>query len=343
MPSAVLASPDVGTYPTGWEGRSRAWDGAAWTGPALADESAAAAPDPHGGLFRRPPVYLAVGGLVVGFALAAVGGLLSFSPLLVLAGVVATGGPLAALLAGLHRRLGLASLPIRAATLWGLVSGVVAIGFALLLELPLRLWLDAPEEIQYLAAGPIEEVGKLLLPLILLAAGASQLRDPRLGVWAVAVSGAVFGAIEGGEYVGEIGPEAQQNVQRVEQSLSSLGHPRIVAMAVAVGSAIPRAWVELGHVIWTAGAAVLIWLAAHHGRRVVATAVGAIAAAAALHSFNDAGLTLLPGGLSDLGSIVWIVLSYTLWFRPLLRRLVPPDAVTLVPHRWLPRLPREAR
>ena len=114
---------------------------------------------------------------------------LTNTPALLIAGLIATGGPIIALVLGVHRRLGIGALSARQATLAGIGSGVVAMGVAYGLEHVLTPVLGGetgkPSEGLYLLAGPIEEGAKLLVPIILLAAGAAFIRAPRLGVWAV--------------------------------------------------------------------------------------------------------------------------------------------------------------
>lgn len=336
---AGLDSPPAGAYPTGFAGYTRAWDGAAWTPEVLPRVDAPAHETPPS-MLRRPPFYVAGGGVVLGAALAALSG--TSTPLLILAGVLATGGPLAALMLGLHRRLGLSALPLRAASVWGVAAGILALVIAYGAETLLRT-AGVPDELLLAAAGPIEEGGKILLPLVLLAVGAAHVRDPRLGVWCVAISGAVFGVTEGIEYVGQLSPDAREAVQHL-QATAPGANAQTAQLVVSVSMAVQRGWVELGHVFWTAGAAALIWLAVHQrSRRLVLVVAGALVGAAAIHSFNDAGLSLLPSFLQIAGSIVVIALSYTLWFRRPARRLVPPDALDEVPYAWLPRLPHAAR
>ena len=128
---------------------------------------------------------------MIGLTLSAIGasGKTHNTPALLIAGLIATGGPIIALVLGVHRRLGIGALSARQATLAGIGSGVVAMGVAYGLEHVLTPVLGGetgkPSEGLYLLAGPIEEGAKLLVPIILLAAGAAFIRAPRLGVWAV--------------------------------------------------------------------------------------------------------------------------------------------------------------
>jgi hypothetical protein len=338
-------------YPTGRQGRARRWDGDVWTGPAVESPDA---PETHAGrsfrrVLARAPFWCAVLGIVVGVTLALVGAALEERNVLLLSigGLLATGGPILALVLGVHRRLGIGTLDARRATVTGVVSGAVALGVAIGLERAvgglLGLEENEPDTLFLLLAGPIEEASKLLVPVVLLAAGAAFVRRPRLGVWAVLVASAVFGACEGAIYAAGRGP-TQGTDPGEELTKAFPGMSETVADALAelvdVGG---RIWVELGHPLWTTGAAVIIWVAVHERKRsFVLLAVGGYLAAAALHSFNDGVLTLLPGAFPVLASIVFITLSYVLWFRPLVRRLVPPDALGAVPARWTPPLPRSS-
>ncbi len=312
------ASPPAASYPSGHAGIDRAWDGEAWTGPAITNPDAPAlhALRSLGRTLRRLPVWIAVAGIFIGLALSAIGvsGKTHNTPVLLVAGFVATGGPILALILGVHRRLGIGSLPARQATLAGLGSAVVAMGVAYSLETWLTPVLGgktgAPSEGLLLLAGPIEEGAKLLVPVILLVAGVGFVRTPRLGVWAVLLSSGLFGAFEGALYAANLGGARTSDTgEKLAEALKlSTDSGNVAAELMSLSS---RIWVELGHPIWTTGAAVLIWLAVHNGRKAlsVVTLIDYLAAAA-LHSFNDGVLTLLPSTLPVLGSIVWLTLSY---------------------------------
>ena len=282
---------------------------------------------------------------MIGLTLSAIGvsGKTHNTPVLLAAGFLATGGPILALVLGVHRRLGIGSLAARTATLAGLGSGLVAMALAYFLEQWLTPVLGGetgkPSEGLLLLAGPIEEGAKLLVPVILLAAGVAFIRTPRLGVWTVLISSSLFGAFEGALYAANLGG-ARTSVTGEKLAEALKLSKDSGNMAAELMSLTSRTWVELGHPIWTTGAAALIWLAVHQGRKVLGLAtLGAYLAAAAIHSFNDGVLTLLPGALPIVGSIVWLTLSYVLWFRPLVRRLVPPASLEKVPARWIPAVP----
>lgn len=176
-------------------------------------------------------------------------------------------------------------------------------------------------------AGPIEEGAKLLLPFVLLCAGLFGARNPRMGIWMVAVAAATFGTVEGIGYV------TQSNVRFLD-----VNAPLDEAFFTIV-PVVNRALVELLHIFLTTGAAAVIWLSAHHRKKAFTWAgCGAFAIAAAVHGFNDAVIAPLEPFLSFGLAMLLLVASYFFWFRARTRVAVPPDAVTTVPRRWLPPL-----
>ncbi|PFG20176.1 PrsW family glutamic-type intramembrane protease [Serinibacter salmoneus] len=341
--AAPTQTPPPGTYPSGHAGFAREWTGALWSGPKLPEPSAPELHSPRslGATMRRAPFWIAVGGLLIGAVLAWVGGSTGSTPnevVLGVAGLFAVGGPIVALVLGTARRLRIEASVPRVATWWGLAAGVIAVGVALGLESAFRALVGSASEPGYLFAGPAEEFAKLLVPLILLAVGLPWIRDPRAGVWVVVLAGAVFGIFEGIEFA--VGSGLHQDKVLGDVDLSGLSESTRHALLTFAGT-MGRAWVELLHVMITAGAASVIWLNLARGtRKAAGLIIGMWLAAAALHSFNDGVLTLLPGAGPQFASIVFIVALYTLWYRPLVRRLVPPDALAAVPTRWIPPLPR---
>jgi hypothetical protein len=297
-------------------------------------------------MLRRAPFWCAVGGVIVGVGLSLIGvdGERN-TALLVTAGFIATGGPILALVLGLRRRLGLSSEAARTPMTVGVLSGVAALGLALLLEKAFASAVGAKEgeanEWLLAAAGPIEEGAKLLVPVALLIAGAAFLRSPRAGVLAVAVSGGVFGAIEGALYAADLGGvRNNQPSTTITEKFPGVSESTANELAELL-TIVPRIWTELGHPIWTTGAAVIIWLAVWERRKnAMWVGIGAYLLAAALHSFNDAVLTRLPGALPVVASIAFITLTYAFWFRAQSRRVVPPSMVDGVPKPWIPPLPK---
>lgn len=331
--------PPAGSYPSGHAGTARIWDGDAWTSTTRHDPAATEI-HAHRRFWRTMahwPFWCAFGGIIVGLVLAAIGGYAQPKNDVVLgfAGLFATGGPLLAVVLGIHRRLGIGAMAQRhPATWWGLLSGAVAVGLALLLEIGFEKLLTSNEHAGYAFAGPAEEFSKLLVPVIFLLSGAAWAQHVRLGVWAVTLTGATFGTIEGIKYA--IGLDMDK-LKDLDLGSMSEQTKHAILSAVNTGG---RSWVELLHVFITVGAAVLIWFAAHHHRHLGWTIFGAWIAAAAMHSFNDAVLTLIPSIGESLSSAAFVILVYTLWFRPLVRRTVPPTTMRRIPARWIPRLPR---
>lgn len=328
-------------YPTGHAGFRRAWDGRAWTGPVLAGPGS---PELHARrsfarAFGHPTLYLVVGGVVLGWLFASIGGGLQSPWLLAVAAVLGTGGPLLGLTLLVRRRLGIAALHVRSAWLWGALSAALALGIAWLVE-PLVFDVTRSTTLFYASAGPIEEGGKLLLPFALLLFGPRIFRDPRVGIFTVIVCGMFFGIVEGVEYLLKADHVSAANGETIAQ----------VGVQDAVAMLATRTWVELGHIIWTAGAAAVIWLAAHRLHRAFTwVGLGAFGVAAALHSLNDAvfnqlyRIDRLLGLVGVALAIGVMVLAYVLWFRARARQAVGPDLIETAPKRWVPRLSRRQR
>ena len=254
-----------GWYCYGPVPRLAEWDGTAWTGDS---HGAAAAPVLAGP--PRPFAFLLqpwVRWLVLGQALVILPALLSGGTGVAWWSLVSVVG-YAAFLGGsvlvVTRYLSLDQLGgMRALTWIGIGSGVVAFGIGFGLEVvashlfgwATTLWL----------AGPIEEGGKLFVPVLLLAFGAPRFRIPKVGLYLVLVSSATVGVIEGVEY--QVRPEF------------AWAH---LEMALIRPSA------ELLHVFVAGFAAAVIWLAAWRRGRVL-TGAGAVAflVAAGIHSFHD--------------------------------------------------------
>lgn len=341
--SRTLATPPAGVYPSGHAGFSRAWDGSAWTGPVLKtpDAPELRTRHPFWGAFRHPALWIAVVGIVVGFVCAVYGGAYENEVLVIASGLIGSGGPIIALLLIVHRRLGIGRLHVRSALVWGIVSGVFAVAAAYAIESLIAPHI--PGLASLALAGPIEETLKLLIPFLLLVFGPRIFRDPRVGIWAAVVSGGVFGILEGAEWM----------FDTLHAFVPTHGFTALqVGDADVLTTFEARFWCELQHPIYTGGAAALIWLGAHHrGRAFTGIGVLGLVIAMALHSVNDAvigGVLVELGGTlggiaSFYGAIVWLVLEYTLWFRPRTRQAVAPDLLTTVPRRWVPRLSPRAR
>ena len=226
----------------------------------------------------------------------------------------ATASVMLALLLFLGRRVGFDRIaPDRRAEIvrWGLLSAVVAFVLAFGLEVGIP-WLfgSGPEDSGWSAlAGPAEESGKLLVPVILWFSG--RFRLPREGYLLVLVCSCGFGLIEGVEYA--FRPEDWQP-----------GRPAL----------------EILHPLLTGFVAAVAWQAAWSGRSIFTrAAVGAWAIAMVAHSTNDLivfdkDATRLLSGIT----LVVVVLMYLLQ-KHSARQMVPPDNVGVVSPRWRPVAP----
>ncbi|MGA2836658.1 MAG: PrsW family glutamic-type intramembrane protease [Acidimicrobiales bacterium] len=326
--------------PPGWycfsaQPRLAEWDGTVWTGAshaAFAGPVLAGPPAPFAFLRQRWLWWM-----VVGQALTILAGLLSgstgtalWSWFSVVGFVAFLGG--AVLLVIRYLDLGRRD-DLRLLTWIGIVSGVAAFGIGLGLEVACThvfgwattLWL----------AGPVEEGGKLLVPVLLLAFGAPRFTIPRVGLYLVLISGATFGTLEGVEYE---------------------GLPTIAWAHLEMGLVRPS--VELVHVFLTGFAAAVIWLAAWRRSRVV-TGAGVVAflVVVGIHSFHDGLATFThvnPRTINDtlartLGeaisrgvpaALVALVLSAFLYIlaRHGSRELTDPGDIERCPPPWRPQL-----
>lgn len=327
-----------GLYPTGQVGLARNWDGHAWAVEPVADPQVAALALPRHPLRTTRRFWTAVVALVVGVVVASIG---SAQPepvrtaLLVAAAVVSTGGALLALTASVWRRLRV--LDVVDGNGWsrwrlaglGTVSGVVAVGVALGVELCLGRVFGRDSVTILFLAGPIEETAKLALPVVLLVTLKDRLCDPRLGFALVWVSGAVFGLLEGVEYVAGLGPKS---------SHQPTGEMATVVQAAAM-TAI-RTLVELMHPMLTSAAAAALWLGLwRRSRLLTRTGVLAFLVSVVLHSANDGVLggwaAHVSPGLSLAGSPVMLLLIYAV-LRSRSRELAPPSRLVDLPRRWRP-------
>ncbi len=220
---------------------------------------------------------------------------------------------------------------------WGLLSGFVAVGLATGIEGYLEPDLKVPFAVDLWASGVIEETSKILVPILLWIFGKGLFRDPRAGFLLVLVSGSVFGAIEGAQY------------------LLAGGENSAPAMAVM------RPVAEATHPVWTAIAATMIWFAAARLGRLV-TWVGFVGwlMAAGLHSLHDGllsfsasgtqndasagiqlasvGVALASGAVVALYGALWLVIVYFVLKSYAARELTPPTAISANPPGWRPRM-----
>lgn len=327
---------EAGRFPTGRVGLARDWDGHAWAVEPVADPSAPEIPSGGRSFLRTARFWLAVLAVVAGYVLAwiAADEIAPNRPLIALGGALACGGALLAMTFAIWRRLRLSDAIAAAGQrqgrviLLGLASGLVALVVALALETLVEVLGGGPILVLFLA-GPIEESGKLLLPVIIFFAARKRLADPRVAFAVVWVSAAVFGVVEGVKYLYGFGAESQLGV---EEQLADAG--------AASGLVLTRTFVEMLHPVWTAAAAAVMWIGAWRGRALL-TGAGLVAflTAVALHSINDGVIGGLLREVSILASSalwpVWFVVCYQV-FRRHARELLPPSRVADSQRRWRP-------
>lgn len=199
---------------------------------------------------------------------------------------------------------------------WGIISAVVAFALAYAVEFFLpRAFGDTLKDdpTWSLLAGPAEETGKLLVPVILWIRG--MFRLPREGYLLVLICSVAVGVIEGTEYA----------IQPEEWSPG-------------------RTVLEIMHPLLTGFVAAVAWQAAWHRNSIfTGAAIGAWVIAMAAHSTNDViVLTHHTSGsiakVTNLVSIAVVVLMYLLQ-RHSARQMVPPDQVDPNPPHWRPNAP----
>jgi len=311
------------------------WDGVAWTGRGHAAVAAPVLPGPPGAFAFVRQRW---------FRWMALGQVLTVLPA-VLSGTTGTAwwswisvvGYLAFLSGAVMvvaRFVGLDRVADRRLLTWiGIGSGVAAFGIGFGLEVLVdhvagwatTLWMT----------GPIEEGGKLLVPVLLLVFGAPRFRLPPVGLYLVLVSGATVGVLEGAEY----------------ESRPGFGWAHL-QMALVRPSA------ELLHVFVAGFAAAAIWLAAwRRGRALTEAGVVAFLVAAGIHSLHDGVITFfhvtphsftsslartlgqaIDRGLS--GGAFALVLAGLLYLlaRHGARELTPPGQIATCPRSWRPQL-----
>lgn len=327
-----------GTYPTGLAGLARYWDGHAWDVDPVSAPDVGALPQPPHSLRATRRFWSAVAALVVGVAIAAAGGAQPEpvrTALLVVAAVVSTGGALVALTASVWRRL--AILDVVREQSWssrrlvglGAAAGVLAVGIALGVELALGSVFGRDSVTVLFLAGPVEETAKLLLPVVLLVTLKARVGDPRVGFALVWVSGAVFGLVEGVEYVAGLGPKS-----------SHVPTGELASVVQGAAMTAIRTLVELMHPMLTAAAAAALWLGLWRtGRLLTRTGVLAFVVAVVLHSVNDGVLggwaAHISAGLSLAGSPIMLLVIYAV-LRSRCRELAPPSRIADLPGRWRP-------
>ena len=195
---------------------------------------------------------------------------------------------------------------------WGVVSGAVGVGVALLGEVVLPHAFGSNPGHQHAwvwIAGPAEELGKLLVPVALWMLG--RYRLPRQGFLLVVCSAATFGVIEAARY-GLSPDQFHWN----------------------------RGAGEILHVALTGFVAAVAWQAAwRRSSWFTGAAVGATALAMVLHSVNDV-IALDRHVPAILGLVTPVVLiGLYLATKHSARQMVPPDNVAAVSEGWRPVAP----
>lgn len=179
-----------------------------------------------------------------------------------------------------------------------------------------RLFPKVPKvHLVIVAVGPIEEMAKLAVPLLLYAWGRKKFRDPRVGLATVLASAAAFAVAESVTYA------------------LRAAHTHKIAMVAATTLAKPPLDPFL-HMCLTGIVGAMVWRAWHlrGGFRLTRGVVGVTLLAMALHSLNDAlGLFVRVPLVGDL-----MVVAIYLVFKDFARRDVPPGAIAHVPPRWRP-------
>lgn len=230
---------------------------------------------------------------------------------------IATAAVMTGLYIFLNRRIGFDRIAVetrKSIFKWGVFSAVVGFAFAFGVEigLPKLVGSDPQDGAWGLLAGPAEETGKVLIPVILWFKG--RFRLPREGYLLVLISAMIFGVAEGTEYA--LNPEHWQ----ITRSPFEIMHPMFTGFIAAV--AWQAAWKRDSWFTWAAAGA---WLLAVF-----------------MHSINDfIVLEHLDFTGSDMISIVAVVVMY-LFQKHSARQLVPPDKVGEVSNRWRPAAPNHA-
>ena len=250
----------AGRYPTGTVGLVRDWDGHAWSVASTTDPDAPAYGSSRHSVFRTRRFWFAAIAVLLGAGVSGVAGLVPVDAVritvLVIAGLLATGAALLALTSSVWQRLrvvdALATNGRRIPAFVGLgaVAGVVGFALALGCELLFSRVLRVGNVGSLFLAGPIEETAKLLVPVIAFFALGRSFRDPRVGFALVWVAAALFGLLEGIEYVAGVGIEASRH------------NDPLLWISGEVVDTVERSFVELMHPLMTAAAAAVMWLGA---------------------------------------------------------------------------------
>ena len=332
-PIDPVEADEAGFCPYGPTGKLAYWDGHAWSGERADD--AAVTEIPHQRTFlpflRHLWFWLAASGVLLVYLVNYVSDTNGLKPL---AWVSVLGYALAMSAAVLiftrHVGVRLRRIP-KPVLLWGLVSGLVASGLAIGVELSVGPVVDSKPWIDGFSTGLIEEIAKLAVPVALLIWGGNRFSSPRTGLVLAAMSGSVFGFLEGVEY-------------------------NFLASSQEATTASDRVVVELLHPFLSVLVAAVIWLAAwRKGRTFTIAGLAALGIAAGIHGLND-GWTFAGTGSNStggqvstdlsaieqalLGGVVYsgIMVLLFLIARVAVRELVPPGLIATSSKGWRPRI-----
>jgi hypothetical protein len=322
----VRGSDQPGWHPYGPAGEVASWDGEAWTGAIRGDDLVPELPHQRRFLpfLRHLWFWLALAGVVVVFAADSIADSTGASDI----GWTSVLGYALAMTAAVliftrHWNVQLRQLS-ESVMLWGLASGVVALGLAFGAEIALAKAVAPHPWLNGLTTGLIEEIAKLAVPVALLAFGRGRFSAPRIGVVLAAISGAVFGFAEGVIY--------------------QFAQGELVLYS-------ERIFVEFLHPFLSVLAASVIWLAAsRRGKTFTVAGLLGMLAAAAIHGLHDAALFAIhPGGKTTSVSAIEVAVTasaiYLLFIAGLFlivrvaaRELVPPSRVPSSSPGWRPRI-----
>lgn len=310
--------PDAqGRYPVPASGVvvTRDWDGEAWGSDIRPAQSQIELPAYHRHPlhFLHPPGWVLlvvfVAALIIGAeihrtdpAATRPHGLLWMLPLVV---AIGTAAPVIGFIVLVQRRVRFDQVAgLRSVVGWGIVSGLVGTAFALGTQMGLKALLVDTRDFWW-TAGPTEEIGKALLPIVLWFLG--HFRSPRQGLLLMLCSGATFAVLEAGQHAAGVGAE----------ELLFYPDPGEFIHVLLCGI--------VGAVAWRAAWKRPGWF--------TAAGVGSLLFVIVVHGLNDQ--------LVELGS-PWSVLPLALWipyylaFKTFAHELVPPSMVWEVSPWWRP-------
>lgn len=193
---------------------------------------------------------------------------------------------------------------LRAVVMWGIVAGLVGTAFATGTQEAIKSVVSDTKDFWWVA-GPTEEVGKALVPVVLWFLG--RFRVPRQGLLLMLCSGATFGVLEA----------AQHALGSGSDGLLFLPDPGEFQHALLCGI--------VGAVAWRAAWRRPSWF--------TGPGMCALLFVIVVHGLNDQ-LGELAKPLAAVGMALWIL--YYLVFKHFAHELVPPSMVARVAPWWRP-------